>query len=99
MVDTESSRVWLTGFGIASIYLASAKLPTSLGGELAAANAEGWRRVYVFLVAGHGKGPQRMKRTAAVRKDARGMKQLEPRVFVVDDDQSVRTTDIPASIT
>ena len=33
-----------------------------------------------------------MKRTAAVGERARGMKELEPRVFVVDDDQSVRTS-------
>jgi len=33
-----------------------------------------------------------MKRIAAVEGKARGMKELEPRVFVVDDDQSVRTS-------
>jgi len=33
-----------------------------------------------------------MKRIAAFGRRARGIKELEPRVFVVDDDQSVRTS-------
>ena len=64
----------------------------SHGGELAAANAHGWWRLRAFFAAGHRGGPGRMKRTAAVGERARGMKELEPRVFVVDDDQSVRTS-------
>jgi hypothetical protein len=49
---------------------------TSHGGELAAANAH----------------PGRLERIAAVVGRARGMKNPEPRVFVVDDDQSVWTS-------
>jgi FixJ family two-component response regulator len=33
-----------------------------------------------------------MERIEALRERARGMRELEPRVFVVDDDQSVRTS-------
>lgn len=45
-----------------------------------------------LLVAGHCEGARRMKRIAKLQTRARGPKDLERCVFVVDDDQSVRTS-------
>jgi CheY-like chemotaxis protein len=46
--------------------------------------------VRTFLVAGHRERSRRITRIATVSGWARGLKEPERRVFVVDDDQSVR---------